>query len=151
MKTFDIIADLRIIIKSCLAHKISPCYCGIKPHIERETTEYTRVTQYRFGCDCGETGEQADTIPEAAENWNKVISEEIAIQYCSNCCMKFKLPFTMQPISGDTVVAGYCRLCGVAGPIISTLPRKYFKDRGIVISTLKQLSDGITAHQVDKV
>jgi len=65
--------------------------------------------------------------------------EEEKLYYCSDCVMVHRLPLR-GPSSGEDLVAGYCRFCGVASPLIGHVTRSEAESRGIVVPALEELA-----------
>ena len=61
------------------------------------------------------------------------------IYYCSNCAMRSEFKGKLPLRRGD-IVGGYCRLCGIASPLVGYLAIDEANNLGISVPSLEDLA-----------
>jgi len=58
--------------------------------------------------------------------------ENKMVHYCDICCMKYRLPIN-NSLSGDSLAAGYCDLCGHSSVYVGRIVSERAKSLGLKI------------------
>lgn len=61
------------------------------------------------------------------------------IHYCGICAMRSEFKGKLPMRIGD-FVAGYCRLCGIASPLVGYITAAEAEERGVQVPTLEELA-----------
>jgi len=54
------------------------------------------------------------------------------VHYCDICCMKYRLPIN-NSLSGDSLAAGYCDLCGHSSVYVGRIESERAKSLGLKV------------------